>query len=148
MNCSNISVFDLWNILIVGSWLNKNTKWTAAIKKHLMFEKNENSGFYFGFALPKDGIAIHDSLKADFEMHVRKHMEPGKQELLEEIADIDIDAVTGFESLYVKICFALVVYHARLQAEDACLQAEDARSQAEDARINPERLQELLEMFV
>ena len=130
MNCLSISIFDLWNILIVGSWLNKNTKWTAAIKKHLMFEKNENSGFYSGFTLPE----VTTNLKADFEMHVRKHMEPGKQELLEEIADIDIDAVTGFESLYVKICFALVVYHARLQAEDA--------------RISLERVQEMLEMFV
>jgi len=140
MNCLSISVFDLWNVLLVGYWLNKNTKWTAVIKKHLMFEKNENSGFYSGFVLPKDGIAIHDSLKADFEMHVRKHMEPGKQELLEEIADIDIDAVIGFESLYVKICFALVVYHACKQAEDAC-------KQAKDALISPERVQEMLEIF-
>lgn len=131
MNCSSISVFDLWNILVVGYWLNNNTIWTAVIKNHLMFEKNEISGFYSGFALPEDTT----NLKADFEMHVCKHMEPGKQELLEEITAIDIDAVKGFESLYVKICFSLVIYHFNLQA-------------SEDARISPEKVQEMLEIFV
>jgi len=136
-NCSHLSVYDVFNFITVGYWLVTDEKWMGAIKKHLLFEKTEGSGFYTSFKLP--GALPDENLKADFERHVRTHMEPGKQDLLEAVADIDIEAVKGFESLYVKICFALVLYHT--------LRSNYEHAPDHDPENDPEKVQDLLAVF-
>ena len=123
-----------------GFCFDKHQNWMDVIGKHLTFAKNEGSGFYTRFKLPEAiDESLKESLKESFKVHVTAFMyDADYWQLLYDINAIikTQDSTCGvvvddFNNLYIKICFALVIYHAD-----------------NNTKIERVRLQNLLELYL